>query len=120
MWAEGVPGQGEGEYLIYTFPGECPRITTVQILNGYTKTEKAWLDNGRVKRLRMYYNGEPYAVLELEDTRRLQSFDVGLLGFHDASAPDWTLKFEILDVYPGDKYADTVITELFFDGIDVH
>ena len=120
VWAEGAPGQGEGEYLIYTFPGECPRITTVQILNGYTKTEKAWLDNGRVKRLRMYYNGEPYAVLELEDTRRLQSFDVGLLGFHDASAPDWTLKFEILDVYPGDKYADTVITELFFDGIDVH
>ena len=120
VWAEGVPGNGEGEYLVYTFPGRCPRITTIEILNGYTKTEKAWLDNGRVKRLRMYYNGEPYAVLELEDTRRLQSFDVGILGFHDASAPDWTLKFEILDVYPGDKYSDTVITELFFDGIDVH
>lgn len=120
VWAEGVPGNGEGEYLIYTFPGRCPRITTVEILNGYTKTEKAWLDNGRVKRLRMYYNGEPYAILELEDTRRLQSFDVGILGYHDASSPDWTLKFEIIDVYPGDKYADTVITELFFDGIDVH
>ena len=120
VWAEGVPGNGEGEYLVYTFPGRCPRITTIEILNGYTKTEKAWLDNGRIKRLRMYYNGQPYAILELEDTRRLQSFDVGILGFHDASAPDWTLKFEILDVYPGDKYADTVITELFFDGIDVH
>ncbi len=120
VWAEGVPGNGEGEYLVYTFPGRCPRITTIEILNGYTKTEKAWLDNGRVKRLRMYYNGEPYAILELEDTRRLQSFDVGMLGFHDASMPDWTLKFEILDVYPGDKYSDTVITELFFDGIDVH
>ncbi len=120
VWAEGVPGNGEGEYLVYTFPGRCPRITTIQILNGYIKTEKAWLDNGRVKRLRMYYNGEPYAILELEDTRRLQSFDVGILGFHDTSAPNWTLKFEILDVYPGDKYADTVITELYFDGIDVH
>jgi hypothetical protein len=120
VWAEGVPGNGEGEYLVYTFPGRCPRITTIQILNGYIKTEKAWLDNGRVKRLRMYYNGEPYAILELEDTRRLQSFDVGILGFHDTSAPNWTLKFEILDVYPGDKYADTIITELYFDGIDVH
>lgn len=119
-WVEGAPGNGEGEYLVYTFPGYCPRITTIQILNGYTKTEKAWLDNGRVKRLRMYYNGEPYAILELEDTRRLQSFDVGILGFNDSSAADWTLKFEILDVYPGDKYADTVITELYFDGIDVH
>jgi len=121
VWAEGVPGNGEGEYLVYTFPGSCPRITTVEILNGYTKTEKAWLDNGRVKRLRMYYNGKPYAILELEDTRKLQSFDVGILGFfNDSSAPDWTLKFEILEVYPGDRYADTVITELFFDGIDVH
>lgn len=119
-WVEGVAGQGEGEYMVYTFPGSCPRITTIQILNGYTKTEKAWLDNGRVKRLRMYYHGEPYAILELDDTRRLQSFDVGILGFNDPSAPDWTLRFEILDVYPGDKYADTVITELFFDGIDVH
>jgi len=120
VWAEGVPGNGEGEFLVYTFPGRCPRITTIQILNGYTKTEKAWLDNGRVKRLKMYYNGEPYAILELEDTRRLQSFDVGILGFHSTSAPNWTLKFEILDTYPGDKFADTVITELFFDGIDHH
>ena len=90
------------------------------ILNGYTKTEKDWSDNGRVKRLRMYYNGRPYAILELEETRDLQSFDVGILGYNDASAPDWTLKFEILDTYPGDKNSDTVITELYFDGIDVH
>jgi intein/homing endonuclease len=33
---------------------------------------------------------------------------------------DLVLKFEITDVYPGDKYDDTAITELFFDGIDVH
>ena len=34
--------------------------------------------------------------------------------------PNWTLRFEILEVYEGDKYDDTVISELFFDGIDVH
>ena len=119
-WVEGAPDNGKGEYLVYTFPGRCPRITTIMILNGYTKTEKDWSDNGRVKRLRMYYNGRPYAILELEDTRDLQSFDVGILGYNDASAPDWTLKFEILDTYPGDKNSDTVNTELYFDGIDVH
>lgn len=79
-----------------------------------------WKDNARVKQLKIYYQGRPYAILDLEDTRNLQYFNVGILGFDDASMPDWTLKFEILDVYPGDKYADTVITELFFDGIDVH
>ena len=29
-------------------------------------------------------------------------------------------KFEILEVYPGSKHDDTVIAELYFDGIDVH
>jgi len=30
------------------------------------------------------------------------------------------LKFEILEVYKGSKYNDTAITEIYFDGIDVH
>ena len=58
--------------------------------------------------------------VDLEDSRTLQCFEVGVLGPHDAQAPNWTLKFEILDVYPGTKYDDTVIAELYFDGIDVH
>ena len=41
-------------------------------------------------------------------------------GYHDRTKPDWTLRFEILDVYPGSRYDDTVIAELYFDGIDVH
>lgn len=32
----------------------------------------------------------------------------------------WTLKFEIAEVYKGTKYDDVVITEIYFDGIDVH
>jgi hypothetical protein len=34
--------------------------------------------------------------------------------------PVWTMRFEIMDVYKGDKYDDTAITEIYFDGIDVH
>ena len=69
----------------------------------------------------MYYNDEPYAILNLQDTMGLQSFDVGVLGYEDKdSAPAWSIKFEILEVYPGEKYEDTVITEIYFDGIDVH
>ena len=60
------------------------------------------------------------AILELEDSRTLQCFDVGLLGYNDKNAANWTLKFEILDVYPGEKYEDTAISELYFDGVDVH
>ena len=118
---EGVEGNGEGEYLRYSFPGTCPRITTVLIHNGYVKNWDVWRDNGRVKKLLMYYNDEPYAILNLQDTMGLQSFDVGVLGYEDKdSAPAWSIKFEILEVYPGKKYEDTAITEIYFDGIDVH
>ena len=118
VWA--TDGKGIGESLTYTFEGKCPRITTVKILNGHVKSETAWSANSRVKKLRMYYNGKPYAILALQDSRTLQCFDVGTLGFHDAAKPDWTLKFEILEVYPGLKHDDTVFAELYFDGIDVH
>ena len=118
VWA--TKGKGIGESLTYTFRGGCPRITTVKILNGHVKNETAWKNNSRVKRLLMYYNERPYAILALQNSRTLQCFDVGIVGFNDPQKPDWTLKFEILDVYPGAKYEDTVIAELYFDGIDVH
>ena len=118
VWA--TKGKGIGESLTFTFEGKCPRITTVKILNGHVKTESVWRANSRVKKLRMYYNGKPYAILALQDSRTLQCFDVGTLGYHDLDKPDWTLKFEILEVYPGSKHEDTVIAELYFDGIDVH
>lgn len=120
-WVEGVEGNGEGEYLLYSFPGTCPRITTVLILNGYVKNYEVWRDNARVKKLLMYYNDKPYVVLNLQDTMNLQSFSVGILGYEDRdTAPAWSIKFEILEVYPGMKYEDTAITEIYFDGIDVH
>ena len=55
-WVEGVEGNGVGEYIKYAFPGTCPRITTVLIHNGYVKNWDVWRDNGRVKKLLMYYN----------------------------------------------------------------
>ena len=33
---------------------------------------------------------------------------------------DLVLKFEIIEVYKGLKYNDTAITEIYFDGMDVH
>lgn len=120
-WIEGKNGNGEGECLLYKFPGNCPRITGVRILNGYTKNQTVWENNGRVKKLLMYYNDEPYAILNLKDIRDCQGFDVGVLGYENKeTAPAWTIRFEILEVYPGKKYQDTAITELYFDGIDVH
>ena len=120
VWA--TDGNGIGQYLTFTFAGNNPRITSVAILNGHVKSEKAWRDNSRVKTLLMYYNDKPYRLLELEDSRSLQYFDVDTVGYGPdvENAPKWTLKFEIREVYPGAKYDDCVIADFIFDGIDVH
>ncbi len=120
-WVTNSRQNGIGESITYTFPGNCPRITTVIVLNGYTRDIKEWQDYSRVKKLKLYYNEKPYAILELQDTRDEQDFEVGLLGFKDVEHPQkWTLRFEILEVYPGIKHKNSAITELYFDGIDVH
>ncbi len=53
-----------------------------------------------------------------------QWFDVPTIGYSDrehlsGKAP-LVIRFKICDVYPGTKYKDTAITEIYFDGIDVH
>lgn len=126
-WVEGVPGYGIREFLTYHFPPENPRITKVIIVNGYVKSKKAWTENSRVKTLKMYLNDKPFAILNLEDSRQEQEFKFEPIGNGDRgdweklkSLPTWTIKFEIIDVYKGDKFDDTAITEIYFDGTDIH
>ena len=126
-WIEGVKGYGIGETLSYNFAPENPRITKVIVVNGYVKSLKAWQENSRVKKLKMYLNDKPFAILNLEDSRQEQSFTFEPIGMSERenmeelkTKPWWTLKFEILEVYKGTKYDDTAITEIYFDGIDIY
>jgi hypothetical protein len=119
-WVEGVPGYGVGEYLEYLFKHKSPRITMVLIYNGYVRTETLWRENSRVKRLLLSVNGEPYAQMVLKDTRDLQSFALPAPLGRRPDGKDLSLRFRIEDVYEGTKSKDTAITELYFDGIDVH
>ncbi len=126
-WIEGVPGYGIGEYITYYFPPQNPRITDIIIVNGYVKSQTAWQDNSRVKKLKMYLDSKVIAILNLADSRQEQTFKFDPLGYGNKkdwktfqAKPWWTIKFEIVEVYKGDKYDDTAITEIYFDGIDVH
>ena len=118
-WVEGKNDEGIGEYLEYYFKNDSPRITEVIISNGYMESEETWKNNNRVKKLKLYVNGVPFGILNLKDSRTDQYFSVGTLG-HNKNGTDLILKFEILEVYKGSKYNDTAITEIYFDGIDVH
>jgi len=122
-WVEGKPDYGTGEYVEYGFDltkRESPGlgVNALLMVNGYRKSKAVWKANSRVKRLKMYVNEKPYAVFELQDTLQIQSANFPVIMLEPKKIT--TLKFEILDVYKGDKYKDTAITELLFDGVGVH
>lgn len=126
-WVEGVDGDGIGEYIEFKFSPTHPRLTEIIIVNGYVKSKSAWKNNSRVKKMKMYLNNKPYAIINLKDVYAEQSFKVEPIGYserEDINAlkekEPFLIKFEILEVYKGDKYNDTAITEIYFDGIDVH
>ncbi len=118
-WVEGKEEAGIGEYLEYSFEPKSPRITSIIIANGYMKSDIAWKNNNRVKSFKFYLNGKFHGILNLTDTKTDQRFELGTFG-HNEDGSDLVLRFEINEVYQGDKYNDTAITEIYFDGIDVH
>lgn len=118
-WVEGVKGNGEGEYLEYFFKNDSPRVNKAIILNGYVKTPKLWAANNRVKDLDLYINDQFYARLQLKDIQSEQIFELPTLGRRE-DGKDLILKFVIKSVYPGAKYDDTAITEIYFNGLDVY
>ncbi|MBQ3875587.1 MAG: hypothetical protein II728_09435 [Bacteroidaceae bacterium] len=70
-----------------------------------------------MKKLKVYVNNKPYAFLNLEDSRSEQTFNIAPL---TDKKKQWTMKFEIVEVYKGEKYDDTALSEIYFDGMDVH
>ncbi|MEL7532167.1 MAG: hypothetical protein AAFN10_12695 [Bacteroidota bacterium] len=116
-WIEGSYGYGEGEYLEFYFEANSPPVTEVLIHNGYPKSLTAWQNNSRIKTLKLSVNGEEKAILHLEDSRGEQKFQLG--EELQSKSGDLVLRFEIVEVYKGDKYADTGLAELEFDGTGV-
>jgi len=97
-WVEGVEGYGIGEYIEFYFEPLSPRVTTIEIYNGYFISENAWEDYSRVKKFKLYVNNKPYAILKLQDSRAVQRFQVEPLQSRDKNK-DLVLKFEIMEVY---------------------
>ncbi len=123
-WVEGAEGYGIGEWVEYTLPASNPRITDINIANGYVRTKKQWSENSRVKVLDVEVNGKPFAKIHLADVYALQTVKVPYIGYSDRDSFEGKepirIRFIIREVYPGTKYKDTAISEIFFDGIDVH
>jgi len=123
-WVEGASGYGIGESITYVFDySERPEmadrmgINELIVANGYKKSRELWQLNSRVRTLRMYVNEQHYADIRLQDHFEIQTVKFEPVMFKEGRKE---VRFEILDVYPGDKYQDTAISLLMFDGLGDH
>lgn len=122
-WVEGKNDQGIGESIAFIFSKNFDvhadlGVTGFRIANGYVKTKKLWEANSRVKKLKLYVNRKPYAVITLDDFYGFQT-----VRFNEIKLSrdiDTTFRFEILEVYPGKKYTDTSISQIEFLGTGIY
>ena len=127
VWAEGVAGDGIGEYIeirqlyeglgkdIFTFTELC-------IVNGYAENEKKWQENNRVKTLSLFYENVYMGDIHLEDTINPQYIDISPLQMQVENGAEAQFRFQIKEVYEGTKYDDTCITGIVieFEGRQAH
>ena len=108
-----------GESINFYFDPFAPRVNEIIIYNGYIKNEELWKQNSRVSKLKFSVNNKPVAVFKLEDVSSTQTFEINPIQSVD-STKDLIITLEILEVYPGTKYKDVAISEINFNGLDVH
>jgi hypothetical protein len=118
-WVEGKDGEGIGESVSFFFKPKSPRVNTISIWNGYQKSPEIYQKNSRPRKLKVHVNGTPSYILQLEDTRAVQAFTIAPVR-SEKEGVDLEIRLEILEVYSGTKWKDTAISEINFDGLDVH
>lgn len=105
-WVEGEKNNGINETLTLHFDRKRS-LSGFEIINGYDKTESIWQANARVKSLEATTSDGQTLTVTLQDVRGASKVD-----FNPSINTDW-LELRIKDVYPGSKYKDTAISELY-------
>lgn len=114
-----VPKGTIGMKINFHFKPFAPRVNEILLWNGYIKNVDLWKANSRVAKFKLYVDGQPKAILNLVDSTNAQSFKFDPIQSTD-STKDMILTLEIIEIYKGTKYSDVAISEVNFDGLDVH
>jgi hypothetical protein len=105
-WAEGVTGNGEGEWL--ELNATVPvLLDTLQITNGLATSDALFRANNRIKKIDLSVNGADPVTVQLPD--QMDPFSIKLPESKDVVR---TIRLTIREVYPGTKYQDTCISRI--------
>jgi hypothetical protein len=130
-WVEGVKGHGEGEWVEINLQDNVI-VAAIGIVNGYTKREALYYANNRIKKIKLDVEfvatkhspkSTETTTIELEQkqfnelNKTVQApFISWLADYGDAFRPVKKIHLTILEVFPGKKYDDTCISELYILG----
>jgi uncharacterized caspase-like protein len=104
-WVEGEKELGIGETITLHF-GRERLLSGFEIVNGYDKNQQIWAGNARVKALEATTRSGALAIT-LQDVRGPSRVDF------ERPVRTPYLELRIKDVFPGTKYKDTAISELY-------
>lgn len=118
-WVPDTTHGGIGKKISFHFKPLSPSVTEIIIYNGYIKNYDLFKSNSRVKKFKLYINNALYAILDVGDTTASKTFKIGPHQSRDKKK-DLILTLEILEIYKGTKSNDVAVSEINFNGIDVH
>lgn len=104
-WVEGVNGQGIGEAITLYFDSEYI-LNKVVINAGYQKNSEIYGKNSRPKELKISFSDGSSQVYTLQDINTKQEIIL------EKAVITKYISFTIQSVYQGNKYEDTVISEI--------
>ena len=103
-WCEGVPGPGIGETITIRIEGAVA-FRRLLVANGYPKSLPSYTDNGRIKTVEITSDTGISARLNFPDRSDIVPVDL------PGMAQKW-IRLKIVEVYPGDRFADTCLSFL--------
>jgi hypothetical protein len=117
-WVEGAEGYGIGEKIFARIKGDRKTVNVsfwgIRIANGYQQDSSTWNNYSRVKKLKVIHNSKPILIINLPDKMGVLTakWNANLMRLNNGDL----ITFEILDVYKGDKYENTALSDLVLDG----
>ena len=105
-WIEGVRDDGIGQFIQFS-SNNTFRVDKIDIINGFSKNQKTYMKNNRVKKVIIEFSDKSQQVYELEDNNmEYQTIDIGGINTN-------SVKVIIQEVYTnGRVYKDTCISEI--------
>lgn len=108
-WTEGVKGNGLGEWILFEFKDKY-QLNSISICGGCRVDEAHYYDNARPEKATLTFSDGSSIECRLNDNEYLSEQYISF----DTPVITDSVKITIDSVYPGEKYEDTVISDVLF------